>query len=478
MLTALWLAPAVLGLLVLLSGGFGAAVPRRLALAGSIAILAYALWLIVPFSEGTGAFRLTEVGAVQGYGIRYALGLDGLSLSLVWLNAFLVVAALLGSWAGAWSAGYWASFLFLEAAVMGVFLSRDLFWFYVFWEIGLIPMFFLIGLWGSEGRRHAALKFLLYTVSGSIFMLVGFLALVTLNHRVTGVWTWDLGALANAPIEGPVAAWIYLAIALGFAVKVPLFPLHNWLPDAHTEAPAGGSVILAGVLLKMGVYGFLRVLLPVLPQTSHDAAPILLAFGVVNILYGGFCAASQTDFKRLIAYSSISHLGFCMVGIASLTPQGILGGSLQMLNHGLSTGALFLMIGMLYERAHRRGVSDFGGLALRAPRLAFFFAFVTLSSIGLPGLNGFIGETLSLAGAAVVSPVAAALGLFGTVLAAWYLLPAYQKVFWAPEQAHSASAKVFDLDLRERGVLWAFCALILWIGLAPGTLLGLLEVAR
>lgn len=475
-LTWLWLLPAVAGLGTLVSEWMEAGSAKSTALAGAALVLGYALWLGVPFSGQDGLWRLQEEGMGGAvFGIRYVLAADGVSLTLCWLNALLTLLALAASWKGGWPAGYWASFLLLESAVMGVFVVRDLFYFFVFWEAGLIPMFFIVGLWGSEGRRHAALKFLLYTVSGSLLMLVGILSLVTLNHEATGAWTWELGALAGAPVDPATAPWLWLAIAAGFAVKVPLWPLHNWLPDAHTEAPAAGSVLLAGVMLKMGVYGFLRVLLPVFPDLSRAWMPAVGALAVFNILYGALCAMAQSDLKRLVAYSSISHLGFCMLGLFSFTPQGISGGTLQMLNHGLSTGALFLMIGMMYDRTHRRGVGDFGDLASRAPQLAFLFGLVSLASIGLPGLNGFVGEAMALAGMATVLPVLAAAGLGGAVLAAAYLLPAYQRVFWAPAGKGSASAKVHDLDAVEGAVLWTLAALIVWIGLYPAPLLRILE---
>ena len=286
-----------------------------------------------------------------------------------------------------------------------------------------------------------------------------------------------MSALAGTPVAGRAALWIYAALALGFAVKIPVFPLHNWLPDAHTEAPAAGSVMLAGSMLKMGLFGFLRILLPVFPDLSAAALPLLGGLGVVNILYGAFCAMAQSDLKRLVAFTSVSHLGFCLVGIFSLTAAGIAGGSLQMINHGLSTGGLFLLVGMLYERAHRRGIQDFGGLASRTPAFAFFFGFILLSSIGLPGLNGFVGETMALAGMAKVSPLMSALGLLGAVLAAAYGLPAFQAVFWAPEGPGSVSAGLDDLDMRERAILWSLVALILWLGLYPQPMLNLMEPA-
>ena len=473
-LSILWLSTIAAAFLVLALGQGGAAAARRGTLVASAAMLVYALALWIPYSADEGLFRLSEEYSAHWFGIHYALGVDGVALLLVWLNAFLTVVAVATSRSEKYGAGFFACLLFLQGAVNGVFLTRDLFFFYFFWEAELIPMFFLIGIWGSENRRHAAVKFLLYTVGGSLFMLLGFLALVTIHHQTTGIWSWAMEDMA-ALNAGALAPWIYLGIALGFAVKVPLFPFHNWLPDAHTEAPAAGSIILAGVLLKMGVYGFLRILLPVFPEMSRSLLPWLGALAAFNVVYGAVCAFAQTDLKRLVAYTSISHLGYCMLGLYSFTAQGVAGGSLQMINHGLSTGALFLMIGILYERSHRRGVSDFGDLATRAPKLAFLFGLVAFSSIGLPGLNGFIGEAMSLAGMASMRPDIAAVALLGGILAAAYLLPAYGKVFWAPAGPGSVSAKVDDIDGTESAVLWTFAALIVWIGLYPAPLLKVLE---
>jgi len=470
-LTRLWVFPAVAALAAWLAPSQRAA--KGVALAAAAIALGYSLWLLVPFSAQTGALRLEELWGGGEFGIRYRVGVDGLSLSLCWLTTLLTLLGLAGS--GTRSNGYWAAFLALEAGLLGLFVAQNLFYFYVFWELILIPMFFIIGLWGSERRQYAAYKFLLYTFLGSLFLLVGFIALPTYHHAATGNWTWDIPELARTALDPKAASWIYAAIALGFAVKIPVLPLHNWLPDAHTEAPAAGSVLLAGVMLKAGVYGFLRILLPVFPDVSAAALPWLGGLGVANILYGALCAMAQGDLKRLVAYTSISHLGFCLVGIFSLTGEGLAGASLQMLNHGLSTGALFLMIGMVYERVHRRGVADFGGLASVAPWLTFFFAFTLLSSIGLPGLNGFVGEMLSLLGMAKVSTGLAAAGVVGTVLAAAYALPAFQKVFWAPAGEGSVTPKMTDLTLGERSILWTLAALILWLGVYPQPMLAFLE---
>lgn len=471
-LSALWIFPGLAALAAWLAPSPRAS--RAVALASSLLALAYSLWLLVPFSAEETAIRLQWALPFGAFGIHYRVGVDGLSLSLCWLTTLLTLLGLAGSGPER-PKGYWAAFLALESGLLGLFVSLNLFYFYVFWEIILIPMFFIIGLWGSDRRRYAAFKFLLYTFLGSLFLLVGFIALPTLHYQATGVWTWDIPELFRTPLDPAAAPWIYAAIALGFAVKIPVLPLHNWLPDAHTEAPAAGSVLLAGVMLKAGIYGFLRILLPVFPDVSAAALPWLGGLGVANIVYGALCAMAQMDLKRLIAYTSISHLGFCLVGMFSLTGEGLAGATLQMINHGLSTGGLFLMVGMIYDRVHRRGVGDFGDLASVAPWLSFFFAFTLLSSIGLPGLNGFVGEMLSLLGMAKVSPGLAAGGVVGTVLAAAYALPAFQRVFWGPKGPFSATPKMTDLALGERTILWTLAALILWLGVYPQPLLDLLE---
>lgn len=471
-LTTLWIVPLLGAAVCALLGArarFGALIFSMIFF-GAASMVA---WI----SHATpGLSVLNEIGPVWAYGISYRLSADSLSLGLILLTAFLNLICVAASWELEVSAGYWACFMALASALTGVFLARDLFFFYVFWEATLIPMFFIIGLWGSSNRMHAAVKFFLFTFSGSVLMLLALLALVSGYHRATGIWTWDL-ALLDASTLGAAAPLVFWGLVLGFAVKIPMFPLHTWLPDAHTEAPAAGSVMLAGVMLKMGVYGLLRIALPLFPSLSYDALPILGGLAAFSTIYGALCAMAQTDLKRMIAYSSIAHLGFCLLGVLSRTSQGLTGGTLQLVNHGLTTGALFLMVGFLYERAHKRGLSDFGDLASRAPYLAFFFGFSTLASIGLPGLNGFVGEFMSLSGALSVLPILAFAGVLGVTLAAAYALPAFQAVFWAPAGPDSVSGKVTDLDRRERAVLWVLCGLMLWIGLAPKPWLAWFEPA-
>ncbi|MBI4371507.1 MAG: NADH-quinone oxidoreductase subunit M [Elusimicrobia bacterium] len=474
-MTTLWVLPLAGAGACLLAGRLGRGAARLCALAAAASFLAAALLALLPCLAAGGAAVFAEGGRTWAFGISYRLAADGLSLSLIALTAFLTLVCVAASWTLDVSAGYWACFLALASAATGVFLARDLFLFYVFWEATLVPMFFLIGLWGSENRRRAAVKFFLFTFAGSLLMLLALLALVTARHAASGEWTWDLESLKGTPL-GPAAPWVFLGLLLGFGVKIPIVPLHSWLADAHTEAPAAGSVMLAGVMLKMGLYGLLRVSFPLMPGLTAAWAPTLAALAAVNAIYGALCAMAQADLKRLIAYSSIAHMGFCLFGAASGTSQGLAGSALQMINHGLTTGALFLLVGFLYQRAHRRGLSDFGELAVRAPWLSFFFGFATLASIGLPGLNGFVGEFLCLAGIArSAPPVFAAAGVLGVTLSAAYALPAYQAVFWAPAGPGSASAFVADLDAREKAILWLLCGLMLWIGLAPAGWVAFLE---
>jgi len=479
-LTALWVLPLAGAAACLLAGRSGPVAAKRTALAASLAYLALALKVLAPFVASRGVGLAAVGGAPWAFGISYDLAADGLSTSLIVLTAFLNLVCVAASWELEVSGAYWANFLALCSAMTGVFLARDLFLFYVFWEATLIPMFFIIGLWGSDNRRHAAVKFFLFTFAGSVFMLLAILGLVVAKHAQTGFWTWDLRALKGAPL-GAGGPWIFLGLLLGFGVKIPVVPLHTWLPDAHTEAPAAGSVMLAGVMLKMGLYGLLRVALPLFPYYAETWAPAIAGIAALGAVYGALCAMAQTDLKRLVAYSSVAHLGFCLLGVISAAPQGLAGGALQMINHGITTGALFLLVGFLYERAHKRGLSDFGGLAERTPAFAFFFGFAILASIGLPGLNGFVGEFMCLSGISrspvplLNLPAFTVAGAVGVTLAAAYALPAYQAVFWAPAGEGSVSERVSDLTLREKGILWTLCALMLWIGLAPSTWIAVLE---
>ena len=369
---------------------------------------------------------------------------------------------------------YIAWLLVLEAGCLGTFLALDLFLFFIFWEIVLVPMYFLIGGWGYDNRVYAALQFFLYTMAGSGLMLVGILALVFLHQSHFHTITFDLQTLtAQQSFAESTARWLFLAFAISFAIKVPLFPLHTWLPDAHTEAPTAGSVILAGVLLKPGTYGFLRFGLTLFPKAAHDLAPLLLTLGVIGILYGALVATVQKDLKRLVAYSSVAHLGFIVLGTFAFTTQGLEGGVLQMINHGLSTGALFLLVGWIYERRHTRQIAELGGLQRVAPVFAAVFMVVMLSSIGLPGLNGFVGEFLVLVGTFVSRRWWAVPATAGVILAALYLLWAYQRVFHGEPTGDNTSFA--EMTLKERAVMLPILAGIVFMGVYPRPVIDRIE---
>jgi len=357
---------------------------------------------------------------------------------------------------------------------LGALLAVDLFLFYVFWEVMLIPMYFLIGIWGHGRKIYAAIKFVLFTMVGSILMLVGILYLVGAARAHLGYLTFDLPLLYDVPLSATQARWLFAAFALGFAVKVPVWPLHTWLPDAHTEAPTAGSVILAGVMLKMGIYGFLRFAIPLFPLVAVQATPLFMALAVMGIIYGALVAMVQPDLKRLVAYSSVSHLGFVMLGMFALNPQGVEGALYQMLNHGISTGGLFLLVGMIYLRRHTREISEFGGLWRRTPVMAAIFMVVMLSSIGLPGLNGFVGEFLIMLGAYLRSWPAAAFAVSGIVLGALYMLWTYERVMFGPI-TRTVNETLRDLSAREIAVMVPLIALMLFMGLYPRPLLSRME---
>ena len=446
---------------------------RGVALGCSLAGLLIAAGLSAAFDPTAGAaMQFAESASwisAGGLDIRYALGMDGIALSMVALTALLTPPVILASWrsVGDRVRGFHASLLLLEAAMFGVFLARDLFLFYVFWEAMLIPMLLIIGVWGGPRRVAASVKFFLYTLAGSLLMLVAILA----GYLHAGS-TFDIGRLATLlpTMEAGPQNLLFLAFAVAFAIKVPLFPFHTWLPDAHVEAPTAGSVILAGVLLKMGAYGFLRFAVPFFPGAAAAFAPLMMALAVISILFGALMCMAQSDIKKLIAYSSVSHLGFVVLGIFSFTEAGAQGAVLQMVNHGLSTGALFLLVGVVYDRTHRRGVDDFGGLAKVTPVYAAVFLIVTLSSIGLPGLNGFVGEFLVLKGAFDASRAAAAGAALGVILGAAYMLKLYRDVFWGPVTA-PRNERLPDLTGLERAALAPLVALIFILGVAPDLVL-------
>jgi NADH-quinone oxidoreductase subunit M len=410
-------------------------------------------------------------------GVSFHVGIDGISLLLVLLTTLLTPVAL----ASAWDAiedrtkEFVITMLLLETGMLGVFVSLDLFLFFVFWEAMLIPMYLIIGVWGGGNRIYAAVKFVLYTMVGSALMLVAILALYYQHGAATGIFTFDVPTLARWVVPpGLGQNLMFLAFALAFAIKVPLFPFHTWLPDAHVEAPTAGSVILAGVLLKMGTYGFLRFCLPLFPDASVTFAPLVFTLAVVGIVYGAWVSTVQPDLKKLVAYSSVSHLGFVMLGLFTLNQQGLVGGLIQMINHGLSTGALFLMVGMIYERRHTRLIAEFGGLWKVIPAFSALFLVVVLSSLGLPGLNGFVGEFLVLVGAFQVSPWLAAVATTGIIFAAVYLLWMYQRVVFG-EVTREANARLSDLSPREWAVLVPVLLFIVWIGVYPAAFTGKTE---
>jgi NADH-quinone oxidoreductase subunit M len=440
------------------------------ALAVSLLTLALALGLWAGFDAGRADYQFVERARwMPALGVAWHLGVDGLSLPLVLLTAFLTPLSLgsAGSAVADRAKEFVLTLLVLETGMLGVFVSLDLFLFFVFWEAMLIPMYLVIGIWGGPNRIYAAVKFVLYTMAGSALMLVAILALYYQHGQATGTYTFDLPTISRWVLPpGPGQTLMFLAFALAFAIKVPVVPFHTWLPDAHVEAPTAGSVILAGVLLKMGTYGFLRFCLPLFPDASLAFAPVVLVLAVVGIVYGAWVSTVQPDLKKLVAYSSVSHLGFVMLGIFTLNPQGLVGALLQMVNHGLSTGALFLMVGMIYDRRHSRLIADFGGLWQPMPAYSALFLLVALSSLGLPGLNGFVGEFLILVGAFQVHPGLAAVATTGIVFAAVYLLWMYQRVAFGPV-THEENRCLPDLTAREWAVVIPVVVLIVWIGVYP-----------
>jgi NADH-quinone oxidoreductase subunit M len=467
LLTALVVVPAVGGVLVLLTPRSRAELVRLAALLTSVATAALAAYLAVAFDTGDAGFQFVSRHAwIEDFGISWHLGVDGISLWLVVLTAVLFPVAIYGPVVKRDLKPYMGWMLLLEAGCIGTFLALDLFLFFLFFEIVLVPMYFLIGGWGYENRVYAAIKFFIYTLAGSALMLVGMLALVFLAERETGSLTFDLVTLAQEqPLSAATAKWIFFAFALAFAVKVPIFPLHTWLPDAHTEAPTAGSVILAGVLLKMGTYGLLRFGLFLFPEAASDWAWLPLTLAVIGITYGAVVATMQKDLKRLVAYSSVAHLGFIVLGTFAFTTQGLSGGVLQMVNHGISTGALFLLVGMIYDRRHTRLISELHGLQKPAPVLAGVFTVVMLSSIGLPGLNGFVGEFLVLIGTFVTRRWWAVVATAGVILAAVYLLWAYQRVFHGEPDGDNAT--ISDLNWREKATMLPLVVLIVFLGVYP-----------
>jgi NADH-quinone oxidoreductase subunit M len=496
--------PAATGVLLLLfRGSLVRSTARSIALAGACATLVTSLLMSHQFRESSlGAESRVSVSPVQprvefrfpwlasGGGMDEAplrmelyVGLDGISVAMIVLTTVLTVSCVLISWESVREreAEFYAALLVLETGLVGVFCSFDLVLFYVFFELTLIPLFFLVAIWGGPQRRHAAVKFFLYTLTGSMVTLVGLAALVlTVSGQGVPAPTSipELAAwFQSHPLDPALQTALFLALSTGLVVKVPVFPFHTWLPLAHVEAPTAGSVLLAGVLLKLGTYGFLRICLPFFPAACQTVGlPLIGVLSVIGIIYGSLCALAQRDIKKLVAYSSVAHLGFCMLGLFALNAEGISGSVLQMINHGLSTGALFLLVGMIYDRYHTRQLDDLGGLAARLPLLACCLVFISMSSIGLPGLNGFIGEVLSLAGMFQRHPLYAVLGATGVVLGAWYLLTMLQHAFFGPlQEPHHGDEHVTDMNVREWLALGPVAVLCLWIGVHPGPVLKLIE---
>ena len=466
-LSVIVLLPAVAAVVVALLPSSRPDLARQVGLAASLVVGVLTIALAFDFEAGVAGYQfVSEHRWIEDFGISWILGVDGISLFLVVLSGVLFPIALAGPKVHRDVKSYVAWMLVLEAGCIGSFLALDLFLFFLFFEITLVPMYFIIGGWGYENRVYASVKFFLYTLFGSAFMLVGMLALVFLSAKGRAPVTFDLRELAErGAVTGDTARWIFLAFTAAFAVKVPLFPLHTWLPDAHTEAPTAGSVILAGVLLKLGTYGIVRFGLTLFPQAAVDLAPLLLTLAVIGIIYGALVATMQKDLKRLVAYSSVAHLGFIVLGTFAFTNQGLSGGVLQMVNHGLSTGALFLLVGMIYERRHTRLISELNGLQKSMPLLATVFTVVMLSSIGLPGLNGFVGEFLVLIGSFVVRRWWAVVATAGVILAALYLLWAYQRVFHGTPTGENVGLP--DMTLREKAVMAPLVVLIVFLGVYP-----------
>jgi NADH-quinone oxidoreductase subunit M len=478
LLSALIVVPVIGAALIALVPRSNDGLVRALGVATTLVVAVLSIVVLVSFDVGDAGFQLTERTTwIADFGISWNLGVDGISLFLVVLTGLLFPIAVIAVLPHHDPKAYLAWLLLLEAGCIGVFLALDLFLFFVMFEIVLVPMYFLIGGWGYGERVYAALKFFLFTMLGSAFMLVGILTVAFLHEQATGVLTFDLVTIAEADgaIGQGAARWLFLAFAVAFAVKVPVFPLHTWLPDAHTQAPTAGSVILAGVMLKLGTYGFLRFGLYLFPEAATYFAPLLVTLGVIGIIYGAVVAAVQRDLKRLVAYSSVAHLGFIVLGTFAFTTQGLQGGVIQMVNHGISTGALFLLVGMISDRLHTREIAKLGGLQKAAPLLAGVFTVVMLSSVGLPGLNGFVGEFLILIGSFPTRRWWAVVATAGLILAALYLLWAYQRTFHGNPEGDNAT--MADMSRRELAVMAPLLAAIVFLGVYPKPVLERIEPA-
>ncbi len=454
------------------------AAARTVALGASLMDLALVLmFLFLSLTEQSAASIAVsiEVPWIEPFGISYSMTLDGISLCLIFMTAFLSMLCILVSWKEVQhrTALFHFFILVMQTGIMGVFLATDLFLFYLFWELQLIPMFFLIGIWGFENRLHATIKFVIFSIAGSLLMLLAVIFLYLEHGAETGVYTFSLFALVKHPLNTSIQFWLYAAFFLSFAIKIPLLPLHTWLPDAHTEAPTAGSVILAGLLLKTGAYALLRFAIPLFPDAARDSLPVLMILGLAAIFYASWIALAQRDMKRLVAYSSIGHMGFIVIGMGVFNAMTLSGAILQMINHGVTTSALFIMAGMLHERTHSRQIADFGGLWKKMPVYSTFFLIFAMASLGLPGLNNFVGEILILVGAFKQNVLVGSLGFFGIVFTLIYVLKLVQDVlFGEPSQEHEMS----DISSREAAVLIPLAVLVFYIGLYPGWILKILEL--
>ncbi len=486
LLSIVTLGPTIFAILLLFIPMRYKTVHRIVTLLTSIVMFAFSTRLWTGFNPDDPSFQFVDrLAWIPQFGIEYHVGVDGVSLLLVLLTTLLLPVVVLAAWSLNIEhiKSLHITFLLLTTGMIGTFVALDLFLFYVFWEITLIPMYFIVGVWGGPRRIYAAVKFFVFTMAGSVFMLVAILYLAWFHHQQTGVWSYSyLDFLQTAPLipsTGGLFApgiLVFAAFLLAFAIKIPIFPLHTWLPDAHVEAPSTGSVLLAGVLLKMGTYGLLRFNRALLPDPWEVFTPLLIVLAVIGIIYGALVAMVQPDVKKLVAYSSVSHLGFVVLGLAAGTQASTQGAILQMVNHGLTTGALFLLVGMLYERTYTRLIDRYGGLAEVMPIFTGIFLVVTLGSIGLPGLNGFVGEFLILAGSWGGHPVAVVFAGLGVILSAVYMLWMVQRVFWGPVDI-TANYALPDISLREIFVVAPLMVLIVWIGIHPNTFLGPMEAS-